>query len=172
MKIGNKIKSKRKQLDLSQNELAEKLDVSQSQVSRWEKNISSPDSKKIKGLAKILGLTNIELLGKRKIKENDFRWLKIIKYIMIILLLLIVFLTFYIVNDINSKAIGKYTINCKLDDKEYKYEIKYNKYGRIIKKNKKLFSSFTIQTDEARYTLDYIEEYYKNKSGECIITDN
>lgn len=171
MNVGKKIKKKREDLDLTQVDLAEKLHVSQSQVSRWEKNTSNPDSKEIKGLSKILGLSIAELLGK-KITKEDFRWLKTLKYLMIFLLILIIIFTVYFINSINTKVVGKYTINCTLDKKEYKYEIKYNKYGKIVKKRGVLLSNSDIKTDEAEYTVEYIEEYYKNKKGECIIIDN
>ena len=171
MKIGNKIKNKREKLDMSQEELGEKLNVSQSQVSRWEKNTSDPSSKEIKGLSKILGLSIEELLGKKGIKKSDFKWLKIVQLILVFILIIIFILTFYFINNSN-KPVGKYTINCILDKKEYKYEIKYNKYGKIIRKNSKLFSNFDIKTDEAKYTVEYIDEYYKTNNGSCIIIDN
>ena len=56
-KIGDRIKSKRKELGLTQAELGEKLNVTDRAVSKWEQNEGNPDMSIIADLADILGVS-------------------------------------------------------------------------------------------------------------------
>ncbi len=70
MKISEKIYLFRKEHNLSQEELANKLNVSRQTVSKWETGESSPDIDKIVPLCQIFGITTDELLtGKKNIVE-------------------------------------------------------------------------------------------------------
>jgi len=62
MKMGDKIAKKRKELRWSQNELAEKIFVSDKTVSKWETNRGKPEIGMLKKLASVLGMTVDELL--------------------------------------------------------------------------------------------------------------
>ena len=62
MDIGNKIKSRRVALSLTQEELAEKLNVSRSTVSNWEIDRNYPDLSSIVELSAVLDMTLDELL--------------------------------------------------------------------------------------------------------------
>ena len=53
--LGVRIRELRKDRGLSQVELADKLGVEQSTVSRWERNLVDPELKHIKPLASALG---------------------------------------------------------------------------------------------------------------------
>ena len=61
MSIGERITELRKQQNLSQGDLAEALEVSRQAVSKWENDLSSPDSLKMIRLAEVLD-TDIEYL--------------------------------------------------------------------------------------------------------------
>lgn len=63
MDIGNKISSLRKHLGYSQEELAEKINVSRQTISKWELNETSPDLKEAKKLSQIFGVSLDELAG-------------------------------------------------------------------------------------------------------------
>ena len=54
MNIGERITALRKERNISQSELARRLDVSRQAVSKWEQGSSSPDTAKLIDLAKIL----------------------------------------------------------------------------------------------------------------------
>ena len=71
MKINEKIYSLRKQHNLSQEELADKLNVSRQTVSKWELGDSCPDFDKIVPLCEVFGITTEELLRDKKIAEKD-----------------------------------------------------------------------------------------------------
>lgn len=62
MNIGERITNLRKMLDISQGDLAKKLNVSRQAVSKWEQGLSSPDTGKLIQLAEILE-TEVEYLA-------------------------------------------------------------------------------------------------------------
>ena len=69
-KISNFIKLKRKKLGLTQEELAQKLFVTEKAISRWETGRGTPDISLLIPLAKILNVDVSELLnGENKIEE-------------------------------------------------------------------------------------------------------
>ena len=62
MNISERITALRKEKDISQTELAKRLNVSRQAVSKWEQGVSSPDTAKLIQLAEILG-TEVEYLA-------------------------------------------------------------------------------------------------------------
>lgn len=70
MNINEKIYSLRKENNLSQEELAGRLNVSRQTVSKWELGESTPDFDKIVPLCEVFGISTEELLRDRKIEEN------------------------------------------------------------------------------------------------------
>lgn len=73
-KISNFIKTKRKELGLTQEELAQKLFVTEKAISRWETGRGTPDISLLIPLSKILKVNVSELLN----GENDIE--EVIKY--------------------------------------------------------------------------------------------
>lgn len=70
-KIGEFIATLRKEKKLTQEQLAEKLNITKNAVSKWERGISLMDLSLLKPLSKILGVSVTELLNGEKIdKEN------------------------------------------------------------------------------------------------------
>ena len=69
MTIGNRIRTLRKELNYSQEYIAEQLNVSRQAVSKWEKDISKPDTNNIIQLANLLNST-VEYIASGK-KENS-----------------------------------------------------------------------------------------------------
>lgn len=68
--IGEIISSLRKEKGMTQSDLAEKMNVTDKAVSKWERNLSFPDVNSIPKLAEILGISVEELLNAQK-KENS-----------------------------------------------------------------------------------------------------
>ena len=64
VKIGKYIAGKRKDLGMTQKQLAEKLGVSDKSVSKWESGASDPSTANLIALAKLFGTTPEELLKK------------------------------------------------------------------------------------------------------------
>ena len=70
MTIGNRIRNLRKKLNYSQEYVAEQLGVSRQAVSKWEKDISCPDTNNLIQLATLLN-TTVEYLASGK--EDDLQ---------------------------------------------------------------------------------------------------
>ena len=62
MNLGERITALRKERNISQGELAKRLEVSRQAVSKWEQGLSSPDTNKLIQLARILD-TEVEYLA-------------------------------------------------------------------------------------------------------------
>ena len=62
MNIGERITTLRKEKDISQTELAKRLNVSRQAVSKWEQGTSTPDTERLIQLAEILD-TEVEYLA-------------------------------------------------------------------------------------------------------------
>ena len=68
--IGKRIMRHRKQLQLTQDQLAEKLGVTAQAVSKWENDQSCPDITMLPKLAEIFGISTDELLGHKQPEEK------------------------------------------------------------------------------------------------------
>lgn len=72
-KIGKFIAECRKNQKLTQEQLAEKLLITNRAVSKWERGLSLPDASIMLELCNILDINVIELLNGEKIKMNDYK---------------------------------------------------------------------------------------------------
>ena len=86
IKIGKFIQERRKEKRLTQSELAEKLDVTDRAVSKWENGNCIPDASNIQELCKILNITINNLFSgcvvdmrdnEKKLEENLLEMIKI-----------------------------------------------------------------------------------------------
>ena len=73
MNIGEKLYELRKEKNLSQEEVADKLNVTRQTVSKWETNQSMPDLDKVIPLCELFGISTEELLtGKKNIERENY----------------------------------------------------------------------------------------------------
>ena len=72
-KIGKFIAKLRKRKNMTQEELAEKLNVSSKSISRWENGKTMPDVSLFESLCKELGITINELLNGERIDKKDYK---------------------------------------------------------------------------------------------------
>jgi len=61
--MGELISALRKEKGMTQKELADQLNITDKAVSKWERNVSSPDISTIPHLAELLGVSTDELLN-------------------------------------------------------------------------------------------------------------
>ena len=96
MNLGDKILKLRKELGLSQEELAEKINVTRQTISNWELEITSPKKDQIILLSKELKVGVEELLGNDKSisKTTEKSYNSFIKYIGLFFSDIVVFLSF------------------------------------------------------------------------------
>jgi transcriptional regulator with XRE-family HTH domain len=68
--LGNIISELRKKAGMTQQDLADKLNITDKAISKWERGLSSPDIDTIPRIAQIFGVTSEELLN-AKLKEEE-----------------------------------------------------------------------------------------------------
>ena len=68
--FGEMISSLRREKNMTQNDLADKMNVTDKAVSKWERNLSCPDVNSIPKLAEILGVSVEELLNAQTKQDN------------------------------------------------------------------------------------------------------
>lgn len=89
--IGEKIKKKRKELNLTQEYLAKELNISRQAISKWEKEMSEPSMENLVKLSKIFGV-DIEYFKnekEEKSKKGEIFWSFL--YIIIALFLYLIY---------------------------------------------------------------------------------
>ena len=80
--MGEIIAERRKALGMTQKDLADKMNVTDKAVSKWERNLSIPDVASIPTLAEILELSVEELMGSCEEKEASNELQNIINLIL------------------------------------------------------------------------------------------
>ena len=82
MSVGERIAELRKKREMSQGDLARSMDVTRQAVSKWENDISSPDTIKLIQLAEVLD-TDVEYLatGRNTVQRRPPVVLKSIEYV-------------------------------------------------------------------------------------------
>ncbi len=73
IKIGKFISENRKKQSLTQEQLAEKLNISKNAVSKWERGLNLPDVSIMQDLCKILDITLNELFCGERISDEKFK---------------------------------------------------------------------------------------------------
>ena len=112
MEIGKQIKKYRKEMELSQDELAEKIFVSRQTISNWENNKNYPDVKSLLLLSSLFNVSlDILIKGdleemKEKIKTEDIAGFKRESNIFSILLLCTILLPVPLVVSIGYTGLG------------------------------------------------------------------
>ena len=69
MTFGDQLSKARKEKEFTQEELAEKLNLSRQTILRWEKNQVFPDISNLKAVAQVLDVSFDYLLGEDKINK-------------------------------------------------------------------------------------------------------
>lgn len=184
MSIGKNISKLRKLNNLSQEELASKLNVTRQTISKWELDETTPDLYMAKNISNILKISLDELVENEKefVKISNTEKLssikiKILKVMGITSLLLVVFLLIYLpYNYFSIKAVstslGRY---CYVDNEEY--EINLTKY---ITDNKNATGTFEcinckyeyikeinsiINYNDLGISMQYINSYFESIGG-------
>lgn len=176
MNIGNKIFKYRKKLNLSQEQLAEKIGVTRQTISKWELEETTPDIKQAKQLSKLFNISLDELTNndiKNVLVEkvnNTERLLKIIGLLLIISIIGLIVINIRPIRD--RKIKGKYNIYCTLENERYTYEIEYNKNFQIINEGGDAFIPNHIDIEnynDANKSKAHIEDWFKEHNGSCNV---
>ena len=68
---GEKIKTKRRELNLSQEDLADKLFVTRQAISKWENDKATPTMTNLRELSEVFGLDMAYFIGESKVDEEE-----------------------------------------------------------------------------------------------------
>jgi transcriptional regulator with XRE-family HTH domain len=71
MDIANEISKKRKELNMTQRELADKINVTDKAISRWEKGVSIPDIYSLKKLSVVLDIKFNQLFDEISVEIDE-----------------------------------------------------------------------------------------------------
>ncbi len=184
--LGEKICNLRKSKKLSQEGLAEIVNVTRQTISNWELGETSPNPEQLKLLSKALNVSVDELLDNElqnilvekvnKTEKNSRNIAKILKFLGVCFALLlvidvitfIVFNPFKRTNDNNETETVK--ITCKLNDSTYKYLIEYDKDDNIVESSGSEFIESFLkekQFTKGKILVEYIEDYFNDNGGTC-----
>ncbi len=142
MGIGEKILSLRKGAHITQEELAEKLNVTRQTISKWELEETAPDIKQAKELSRIFHVSLDELVGNdvkdllvERVSNTEKLAGMIIKIIKIggaiifglffIELIVLFFFSIGVLVQKNTSHAKVSNIRCTIDGKEYSYQIEH-----------------------------------------------
>ncbi len=185
MQIGNKIMNLRKNNNLSQEELAEKVGVSRQTISKWELNETSPDLKQAKKLSEIFNISLDELVDndiKNILIEKTSNTEKlagiIIKILKVIGILFIIFLVINIIafvlfnfvrKEPESSVIKEATLNCSIGNNDYLITIGSDSYFNCSNCDKKMqvYLRDIIDWANLEHSVENIEKYFKDNGGKC-----
>lgn len=168
MEIGEKILDLRKKANLSQEELANLVEVTRQTISKWELGETSPDLKQAKKLAKIFNVTLDELVDNNTngiliTKVNNTERLagiilKILKWIGIIIIIIIVISLRFIYNYFDKKSKPQYTEYYYTGRMIYYINLEdINNYIYDIKEGNKIDIYIEIKDNEKFIVGKYLE---------------
>ena len=72
-RLAENIRSYRKHLGLSQEQLAERLGITLGTISKWERGVCLPDANNIAKLCKLFDISYNELLSGEEINQKDYK---------------------------------------------------------------------------------------------------
>ena len=193
MDFGNKILELRKKKNFSQEQLAEKINVTRQTISKWELNETTPDIKQAKELSKLFNISLDELVGNSKkdiqyekinnIEDTSKIILRITKItgitmgillflILIIFGLILFFLNYYKVIS-TGEGLGTY---CEYNDNIIYYEV-----TKDYKNNQLYFHTIDTETKNKFNSKNYKESsemlkdiisYVESNGGKCQLDLN
>jgi len=188
VKIGKFISEKRKENNITQSELAEKLNVTNKSVSNWENGKNMPDVSLMKDLCSILGISLIELFNGEQTSSDDglINYLKeekkrkrkklIISITVILLIIIVSTLLIFFVNNYNK--VNAYILYGDSENFEYHDDLlilsnikNINKSGRLDIKNKSINSS-DVKCVTLKYKDRTITGYCGNTLGGIAYEDD
>ena len=185
MEIGKKITELRKQNGLSQEKLAEKLDVARQTISKWELGETTPDLKQSKELSRLFKVSLDELVNNNtrdilvektsnteRLAGLTLKMIKVVIALIIIAPIILIALRFAFTysRDHNSGRLMNASITCEIHGEAYSYEFNYYETTGLIKEaggDGYLSNVVDIDVSNAYQALDRIDAYAKNYGGSC-----
>lgn len=186
------LKTLRKSKGMSQEVLAQQLNVVRQTISKWEKGLSVPDADMLMKIAELFEVSESDLLGskidpdinqdevvvqlallneqiaiERKHRKTVFKWLKII---------VIAFLIISCLSGVAAYFSGLTTItlDCTLDGETYTYTVSYWPDATVFHESSDAYIDETVLQNKTDRTfedeINIIENYFPNHNGYVIET--
>lgn len=185
MKLGIKISDLRKNSNMTQEQLAEKLDVTRQTISKWELDETTPDIKQAKELATIFNVSLDELLDNniegtlmKRVSNTEqlagiiIKILKVFGFLLVawLILMVVAFILFTVIRKQPSDSIlQSATINCTIEDNDYEISLGDDKYFDCVNCDKQMEVYLRDITDWANldHSLENIRTYFRENGGTC-----
>ena len=186
MKLGDNILKLRKDCKLSQEQLAEKVDVTRQTISNWELGETSPNPEQLKLLSKSLNVSIDELLNNdikpvlvEKVNNTEklagliIKILKVMGILFIVGFVVIILLSVFFGSRQSSKTEKTeqtVQLSCVLNNEKYEYLIDYDQNDNIIEASGSEYIINIVKDKEfnkAKILVKYIETYFKDNGGKC-----
>ena len=186
MKLGDNILKLRKDCKLSQEQLAEKVDVTRQTISNWELGETSPNPEQLKLLSKSLNVSIDELLNNdikpvlvEKVSNTEklagliIKILKVMGILFIVGFVAIILLGVFFGSRQSSKTEKTeqtVQLSCVLNNEKYEYLIEYDENDNIIDASGSEYIINIVNDKEfnrAKILVKYIETYFKDNGGKC-----
>lgn len=183
--LGENIYNLRKEKNITQEQLAEMINVSRQTISNWELGETSPNPEQLKLLSNVFNISVDEMINndiKNVLVERVSNTeklagiiIKILKFIGIafLVMLIIDFVAFiifcFVKNDMSVHNAQEITMSCTKEDKDYLISVGSDGYFNCSNCNK------TMQ-EEIKKIVDFgdisnnkklISEYFKKNNGSC-----
>ena len=185
MRIGNKMLELRKQNNMSQEQLAEKMNVARQTISKWELGETSPDLEQSKRLSQIFNVSLDDLVNNEiknilfakvsnmerltKVVINILKIILIVIFILVTVLVSKIFFEEYFSVEPNSLTIS---FLCVIDDIEYSYRVfqsfeKPNILQIYTRDNNLNINS--SKYDDYNWLIEDINKNVVSRGGKCFI---
>ena len=193
--LGENLKALRKQKGMSQEVMAQQLNVVRQTVSKWEQGLSVPDAQMLTRIAELFEVPVSSLLGE-SIEENvnineiavqlailneqlasrRGRNRKILRIIMIVIAAvvaayLLLHIVFGVVAD-SRTVMTSAELTCSLDGETYYYGLNYDDRFRIHEGGGDAFVANHTDVeacDDANVAIAHIEDWFKDRGGSVDI---
>lgn len=186
MELGNKILQLRKKYNLSQEQLAERMNVARQTISKWELGETSPDIKQAKKLSEIFNVSLDELVNNQvkdvlveKVSNTEKLAGMIIKILRVIGILFIVMFVINIVafvlfaafkkEGVISSKVDSVTINCSIGENDYQITVASDAYFNCSNCSKGIHNDLNdiIDYSDISWTIKNISAYFNSIGGQC-----
>lgn len=187
MKLGENILRLRKECNLSQEQLGEKINVTRQTISNWELGETQPNPEQLTLLSKTLNVSVDELLSNdikpilvEKVSNTEKLAGLIIKILKVMGVLLLAYFILMIIALIvfnvpeKSITVEQETqtvhLECSLDGKNYNYLIESDKDDKIIDASGSDYIINIVKDKDftkGKILVEYIESHFKDNGGSC-----
>lgn len=183
--LGENIYNLRKSKNLSQEQLAELINVTRQTISNWELGETSPNPEQLKSLSKILNVSVDELLNNdiknvlvEKVSNTERLAgiiIKVLKFVGIAFLIMLVvdiiaFVIFACVRkEMPSSSVESATIACSIKDNDYLISVESDAHFNCSNcdKNIQIDLKELIDYSDIGKSINNIENYFIDNDGIC-----